>query len=131
MVVKHSIKSKSNSSVAPKVDIYDGCPPILPVRLQLSDLPGDAVSSSKEDNFVSFSSYAFPARVLTPSGGPASSSASQPASSSNVHRDSPVSMIVSEPKVMSEFSSDMEADLDDELPQLQPQPAPVSPVSTV
>ena len=46
-------------------------------------------------------------------------------------RVSPVSMIVSEPGIMSEFSSDTEADLEDELRQLQPLPATVAPVSTV
>ena len=30
------------SSLVPKMDIYDGRPPILPVRLQLLDIPGDA-----------------------------------------------------------------------------------------
>ena len=60
-----------------------------------------------------------------------SSSTSQPASSSNTRRVSPVLMVVSEPGVMSQFSSDTEADLEDDLRQLQPLPAPVSPVSTV
>ena len=75
--------------------------------------------------------------MLTPpgggGGGPASSSASQPASSNNVYRVSPISMIVSELGVMSEFSTDTEADLEDKLRQLQllPVPAPMSPVSTV
>ena len=113
------------------MDIYDGRPPILPVRLQLSDFPGDAVSSSAEDSFASVSLPASPARMLAPPGGMASSSTSRPASSSNIRRVSPVSMVVSEPGVMSEFSSDTEADLEDELRQLQPLPAPVSPVSTV
>ena len=102
------------SLVVPQVDIYDGRPPILPVRLQLSDFPGDAVSSSEEDSFASVASSESPARVLTPPGGPASSSVSRPASQGNVRRVSPVSMIVSEPGVM-ELSSDTEADLEDEL----------------
>ena len=51
-------------------------------------------------------------------GGPAFSSASRPASS-RIARRVPVSMIVSEPGVMSEFSSDTEADLEDKLRQLQ------------
>ena len=115
------------SSFVPKVDIYDGRQPILPVRLQLSDFPVDAVSSL-EDSFASVTS---PASVFTHPGGPSSSLAARPASSSNVCRVSPVLMIVSEPGVMSEFSSDMEPDLEDKLRQLQPLPAPVSPVSTV
>ena len=64
-------------------------------------------------------------------GDPVSSSASRPASRCDVRCVSPVPMIVSEPGVMSEFSSDLEADLEDELRQLQPLSAPVSPVSTV
>ena len=38
-------------------------------------------------------------------------------------------MLVSEPGVMSQFSSDSEADLEDELRQLQTLLAPASPVS--
>ena len=60
-----------------------------------------------------------------------SSSASWPASHGDVRCVGPVLMIVSEPRAMSEFSSDMEADLKDKLRQLQPLLAPVSPVSTV
>ena len=37
----------------------------------------------------------------------------------------------SEPAIMSESSSDTEPDLEDELCQIQPLPAPVSPVLTV
>ena len=59
------------------------------------------------------------------------SSASRPVSRGDVRRVSPVPMLVSEPVVMSQFSSDSEADLEDELRQLQTLLAPVSMVSTV
>ena len=64
-------------------------------------------------------------------GGPAYYSISQPASSNNIRHVSPVSIMDSEPAIMSEFSSDVDPDLEDELHQVQPLPAPVSPVSTV
>ena len=99
------------SSLVPKVDIYDGRPPILPVRLQLLDFPSCVVSSLGEDSFASVASSESSACMLTSPGGPASSSASRPASRRNVRRVSPVLMIVSEPGVMSEFSSDTEADM--------------------
>ena len=57
---------------------------MLLVRLQLSDFPGDAVSSSEEDSYVSVASSEYPASVFTPPGGPASYSDYRPASSSNV-----------------------------------------------
>ena len=71
------------SSFVPKVDIYDGRPPILPVWLQLSDFPGDAISSSEEESYASVASSESPAHVFAPPGDPASSSASWPASSSS------------------------------------------------
>ena len=119
------------SLLVPKVDIYDSCPPILSVRLKLLDFPGAVVSSSEEDSFASVASSASPTRVLTPLGGLMSSSDSRPVSRGDVRRVSPVLMLVSEPEVMSVTSSNSEADLEDELRQLQLLPAPVSPVSTV
>ena len=84
------------SSLVPEVDIYDGRPPILPVRLQLLDFPGAAVLSLEEASFASVASSTSPARVLTPPGDPVSSSASRPASRGDVRCVSPVPMIVSE-----------------------------------
>ena len=112
----------------PKVDIYDGRPSILPVRLQLSDFPGDAVS------FSSVASSESPARVLTPHACSEVWPLLQLLGLLLIAMFivfAPVSMIVSELGVISEFSSDTEADLEDKLRQLQPLPAPVSPVSTV
>ena len=60
-----------------------------------------------------------------------SSSVSRPVSRGDVRCESPVPMLGPEPGVMSTSSSDSEADLEYELRQLQPLPAPVSPVSTV
>ena len=48
----------------------------------------------------------------------------------NICRVSSVSIMDSEPAVMSEFSSDAEPDLEDELHKIQTLPAPVSLVST-
>ena len=110
------------------VDIYDGRPLILPVRLQRLDFPVAAVSSSEEDSFASVTLSASPACMVTAPGGPV---ASRPASRGDVRCVSPVSMIVSEPGVMSEFSSHTEADLEDKFSWLQPLPAPVLPLSTV
>ena len=45
-----------------------------------------------------------------------------------MHRASPVSMVDSEPEVMSVFSSDTDPDMEDKLSQSLP--APVSPLST-
>ena len=60
--------------------------------------------------------------ALTPPAGPASSSVSRPASSNNVRHINPVSMIVFEPGVMSQFSRDTESYLEAKLLQLQPLP---------
>ena len=46
-----------------------------------------------------------------------------------MHRASPVSMVDSEPAVMSEFSSDTDPDMEDELCRFQPLPAPVLPTN--
>ena len=64
-------------------------------------------------------------------GGLSYSSISPPTSSDNIRCVSPVSIMDSELAIISEFSSDEDLDLEDELLQVQPLSAPVSPASTV
>ena len=106
------------SLFVPKVDIYDGCPPILPVRLQLSDSLSDAISS-EEDSDASVATSESSAHVFTPLGGRVYSSASRPASSNNIRRANSVLIMDFEPVIMSEFSRDAEPDLLDALHQVQ------------
>ena len=67
--------------------------------------------------------------VVAPPGEPASSSG-KVWSGDGMLRSSPVSMGDSEPVIMSEFSSDTDPDMEDELCRFQPLQAPVSPLST-
>ena len=87
------------SSFMPKVDIYDGRPPILPIWLQLSDSNSEAISSEEGgDASVATSEY-YPC-MFTPPGGMSYSSTSRHASSDNIRRVSPVSIMDSEPAIM-------------------------------
>ena len=67
--------------------------------------------------------------MVAPPGDPASSSG-KVWSGDGILCSSPVSMADSEPAIMSEFSSDTDPDIEDELCRFQPLQAPVSPLST-
>ena len=101
--------------------------------IRVSDLVDDDVTPSNDL-----------LKVVAPPGGPATLPASRLPSRSrhrvavfngdsmlgdSVHRTSPVSMVDSEPAVMSIFSSDTDPDMEDELARFQPLQAPVSHVS--
>ena len=87
--------------------IYDGQPAILPVSIHMADLVGDGVVVSVD----------LPS-VIAP---PVEDGVLQAGLTSS--RDS-------EPAIMSEFSSDTDPDLEDELCRFQPLQAAVSPLST-
>ena len=121
------------SSPVPRSLLYDGRPPILLVTIRVPDLVDDDVVPS--DDLPS---------VVAPPGGPAYYPASRSPSSSlrrvavssgdsrsgeSVHHTSAVSMVDSEPAVMSVFSSDTDPDMEDEIARFQPLQVPVSPVS--
>ena len=105
---------------------------MLPVMIRLPKVVDDDVASSDVLPYV-----------VVPPGDPASSPASRSHSRSlrhvavssgsgdGVHPANPVSMVGFEPGVMSVFSSDTGADLEDKLCRFRPLQAPVSPVSVV
>ena len=125
------VLSSVSSSLSPHVDIYDGRPPILPVSIQALNLRGhvylsvedsdsDSASDSDSDSDAGVAASAVPPHVFTPLGDPLSPPASRSSSRHNVHRDSPVPMLFSEPAVMSSFSNDTDPDLADVLSKLSP-----------
>ena len=87
--------------------IYDGQPAILPVSIRMADLVGDDVVVSVD----------LPSVIAPPV-------------EDGVLQAGPTSTRDSEPAVMSEFSSDTDPDLEDELCRFQPLQAAVSPLST-
>ena len=91
----------------PNAIIYDGRPSILPVSISLADLAGDDVVVTVDLPSV----IAPPGENGGESGGPTSARDTEPAS-------------------MSEFSSDTDPDLVDEICRFQPLQAVVSPLST-
>ena len=95
------------SSPDPNTIIYDGRPSILPVSINLADLAGDDVVVTVDLPSV----IAPPGGNGRESGGPTSARDSEPAS-------------------MSEFSSDTDPDLEDEICRFQPLQTAVSPLST-
>ena len=122
------VLSSATSSLPHRVHIYDGRPPILPASIQVPDLREDVHSSvedsdsdSDSDSDADVTASAVPPRVFTP--------VSHSSSHHSVLRDSPVTMMCSEPVLMSMFSNDTDPDLADVQRKLQPLPAPVSTVS--
>ena len=98
--------------------LYDGRPAILPVSIHMPDLVVDNVVSSG----------GLPSVIAPP--GVTASSSGKVWSGDGMLRASPVSMGNSEPAIMSEFSSDTNPDMEDELCQFQPLQVAVLPLST-
>ena len=94
--------------------LYDGQPAILPVSIHMPDLVVDNVVSSG----------GLPS-VIAPPG-----RSGKVWSGDGMLRASPVSMGDSEPAIMSEFSSNTNPDMEDELCQFQPLQVAVLPLST-
>ena len=63
-----AVPASSTSLFVPKVDIYNGRPPILLVWLQLLDFLRDAISSEEENSDASLALSESPAHVLTSPG---------------------------------------------------------------
>ena len=98
----HSSPRAASSRDLPSL-LYDGRPAILPVSIRMPDLVGDNVIVS----------VGLPSVIAPP--GETASSSRKVWSGDGVLCAGPASMRDSEPVIMSEFSSDTEPDMEDEL----------------